>query len=103
MAKKKISRSDEPVTTPAPASPRLRTTKRPAATSPPAISAGLDASLPHEPLALADDLSRQADGAEPTYDQIAEAAYHRYLQRGGNHGQDFDDWVEAERSLRKRK
>jgi hypothetical protein len=38
----------------------------------------------------------------PTYEQIAEAAYHRYLQRGGQHGQDFDDWLHAERSLRSR-
>ena len=37
---------------------------------------------------------------EPSYDEIAEAAYRRYLDRGGHHGQDFDDWVEAERSLR---
>lgn len=40
--------------------------------------------------------------SEPTYEQIAEAAYHRYLQRGGQDGQDFDDWVEAERSLKLR-
>jgi hypothetical protein len=36
----------------------------------------------------------------PTYDEIAEAAYHRYLRRGGIDGQDFDDWVEAERELK---
>ena len=39
----------------------------------------------------------------PTYDEIAEAAYHRYLSRGGGDGQDFDDWVEAERELRSRR
>jgi len=39
----------------------------------------------------------------PTFEQISEAAYHRYLQRGGQDGQDFDDWLEAERSLRSRK
>ncbi|HXD20720.1 MAG TPA: DUF2934 domain-containing protein [Vicinamibacterales bacterium] len=39
----------------------------------------------------------------PTYDEIAEAAYHRYLRRGGSDGQDFDDWVEAERELRSRR
>jgi hypothetical protein len=39
----------------------------------------------------------------PTYDQIAEEAYHRYLSRGASHGADFDDWVEAERRLRERK
>ena len=39
----------------------------------------------------------------PTHDQIAEAAYLRYLRRGARHGTDFDDWVEAERELRTRK
>jgi len=38
----------------------------------------------------------------PTFDQIAEAAYLRYLSRGGSDGQDFDDWIEAERALRTR-
>lgn len=38
----------------------------------------------------------------PTYEQIAEAAYQRYLRRGGEHGRDFDDWLEAERELRSR-
>ena len=38
----------------------------------------------------------------PSYDQIAEAAYHRFLQRGAQHGQDFSDWIEAERELRER-
>lgn len=36
----------------------------------------------------------------PSYEQVAEAAYLRYLQRGGGDGQDFDDWIEAERTLR---
>ena len=39
----------------------------------------------------------------PSYEEIAEAAYHRYLSRGGNHGQDFEDWLEAERELRSRR
>ena len=39
----------------------------------------------------------------PTFDEIAEAAYQRYLRRGGGDGQDFDDWVEAERELRERR
>ncbi len=34
--------------------------------------------------------------------EIAEAAYHRYLNRGGHDGGDFDDWLEAERELRSR-
>ena len=35
----------------------------------------------------------------PTHNEIAEAAYHRYLNRGGGHGRDADDWYEAEREL----
>ena len=38
----------------------------------------------------------------PTYEEIAEAAYLRYLDRGGQHGYDLDDWIDAERSLKMR-
>jgi len=37
---------------------------------------------------------------EPTEDDIRNRAYHRYLERGGSHGGDFDDWVEAEKDLK---
>jgi hypothetical protein len=48
--------------------------------------------------------SSNANGSDdPTYDQIAEAAYQRYLQRGGADGRDFDDWLEAERELKARR
>ena len=40
---------------------------------------------------------------KPTYDEIAKAAYQRYLQRGGADGWDFDDWLEAERELKARR
>jgi hypothetical protein len=40
---------------------------------------------------------------DPTYDEIAAAAYQRYLQRGGTDGRDFDDWLEAERELKARR
>jgi hypothetical protein len=36
---------------------------------------------------------------QPTYDDIAQKAYERYLKRGGGDGRDFDDWIEAEREL----
>ncbi len=51
------------------------------------------------------DMSRAAntEQGDPGYDEIAEAAYHRYLGRGGQDGGDFDDWVEAERELRSRR
>ncbi|HZR23182.1 MAG TPA: DUF2934 domain-containing protein [Vicinamibacterales bacterium] len=38
-----------------------------------------------------------------TEEDIRERAYHRYLQRGGGHGMDFEDWLEAERELRLKK
>jgi hypothetical protein len=40
--------------------------------------------------------------AQPTYEQIAEAAYQRYLSRGATDGRDFDDWIEAEQQLKTR-
>lgn len=48
-----------------------------------------------------------ADAAEstilssaPTEEQIRVRAYERYLERGGGHGMDFEDWMEAQRELR---
>ena len=37
--------------------------------------------------------------SRPTYEEIAEAAYLRYLSRGASDGQDFDDWIAAEKEL----
>jgi hypothetical protein len=31
--------------------------------------------------------------------KIAERAYFKYLERGGSHGQDMKDWLEAEKEL----
>lgn len=39
---------------------------------------------------------------EPTDEDIRARAYEMYLERGGQHGLDFDDWVRAERELRRR-
>ena len=47
-----------------------------------------------------DTSSDESASYGPTYDEIAEAAYLRYLRRGGGDGQDFDDWLEAERELK---
>jgi hypothetical protein len=109
MAKKKTVGPDTPAEPPAayrrrtPATPRKRATGRP--------ESGVvepDATPIAEPIDRAADMSVGAGSSdsaaarEPTFDEIAEAAYRRYLERGGQHGQDFDDWVEAERSLRSR-
>jgi hypothetical protein len=38
--------------------------------------------------------------SEPTDEDIRMRAYQRYLERGGDHGQDFEDWLVAERELK---
>lgn len=35
----------------------------------------------------------------PTYDDVARRAYELFIERGGAHGQDWDDWLSAERQL----
>ena len=40
--------------------------------------------------------------SEPSEDDIRIRAYHRYLERGGGHGMDFEDWLEAKRDLLKK-
>ena len=37
---------------------------------------------------------------EPSGDEVARLAYELYLQRGGEHGKDVEDWVKAEKELR---
>jgi hypothetical protein len=57
-----------------------------------------------QPRARAANTARGNTGnLEPDHNEIAEAAYQRYLSRGGAHGQDVDDWMEAERELRARR
>jgi DUF2934 family protein len=40
---------------------------------------------------------------EPSDNEIRARAYEMYLERGGDHGLDLDDWVRAERELRQRR
>jgi hypothetical protein len=42
-------------------------------------------------------------GSEPSDEDIRTRAYHRYLERGGGDGQHFDDWLAAERELKRNK
>jgi hypothetical protein len=117
MAKKKTAGTNPtaapaaaPATPPKAAAARRAPAKRSTADErvAPVHAAANDAS------ASSDSASRDAQqsGSAPTvspnggsdaalsYQRIAEAAYHRYLSRGGADGGDFDDWIEAERSLR---
>jgi hypothetical protein len=108
MAKKKSERSNTP-SGEATAQPRRRTTRRTTSNDTPAASADLAGAPAH--LVVAPDMRTPATAAAPelgvpstpTHEEIAEAAYSRYLQRGGSHGYDFDDWLHAERELRLRK
>jgi hypothetical protein len=36
---------------------------------------------------------------EPPGEEIARRAHELYLQRGGEHGKDVEDWVRAEKEL----
>src|SRR2546425_7640765 len=56
----------------------------------------------NEPAEIANDsaIESPSQAAGPSEDDIRQRAYHRYLQRGGADGMDFDDWLEAERELR---
>jgi hypothetical protein len=47
--------------------------------------------------------SSSSMASEPNDDDIRMRAYQRYIQRGGGHGMDFEDWLEAERELKSTK
>lgn len=38
--------------------------------------------------------------SEPSEEEIRIRAYRLYLERGASDGQDFDDWLEAEKELK---
>ena len=40
------------------------------------------------------------DRREPSRKEIARQAHKLYVERGGEHGKDVEDWVKAEKELR---
>jgi hypothetical protein len=66
----------------------------------------LDASseAPSEPSSETQSGSDSTDSismsSSPSDEDIRMRAYHRYLERGGGHGLDFEDWLAAERDLK---
>ena len=51
--------------------------------------------------AIADDRApKLAPTPAVTPDDVARRAHELYLSRGGRHGQDVDDWLQAEQELR---
>jgi len=92
--KRRTEQRDESVTTPAATADEV--TSSAALETPPeradaVVSAGDEAVT---------SPSQQLEGAAPNDEDIRLRAYHRYLERGGGDGQDFDDWLEAERELK---
>jgi hypothetical protein len=45
-------------------------------------------------------MTSESMGSEPSEHDIRMRAYHRYLERGGGHGMEFQDWLDAERDLK---
>jgi hypothetical protein len=85
----------------APAPRRASTTRRTTKKDPAAAPIDIAIVTPVEPINSAADIGGVSAEStyQPTYDDIARAAYQRYLSRGGSDGRDFDDWIEAEREL----
>jgi hypothetical protein len=114
MAKKNADKADKKVPSVVP--DRRRVPRRAAASDAPTASAPADLStgmtggderaeasdLGMPRASVTSDTPAEAAVEEPSYDDIARAAYDRYLSRGADHGRDFDDWVEAERALKQR-
>ena len=52
----------------------------------------------HEATASAESQLQPAES--PSREEIRQRAYEIHIERGGGHGQDTDDWLQAERELR---
>ena len=55
-----------------------------------------------EPTAVPTETAPVTFDLPPSHDEIAREAYAIFLERGGGHGRDTDDWLEAERRLHER-
>lgn len=47
-------------------------------------------------------VSVRAQAPEPTAEAVAQRAYEKFQARGGVHGNDLQDWLEAEQELKTR-
>lgn len=104
MAKKNTSSGKN---TTAPATPAAAPARQRTARAKRQAAAPLDIStiIGTEPLESAADMGAGNSAGrsyQPSHQEVAEAAYMRYLRRGGQSGDEFNDWVEAEQELRGR-
>ena len=93
---KKTTRSTPKPDTPAPAKPRTRAKSSTAKPRKATASDETVVSVAVQATEMSVLLQR-----EPTDEQVRERAYHRYLERRGAHGSEYDDWLEARRDLLK--
>jgi hypothetical protein len=118
MAKRTSNRSESPNDGAGPAAQpkarRSRATARPADTitaapdlertdnDDEALNAASGDEQPASAMSMdSDERTSSSMVSEPSAEDIRMRAYHRYLERGGGHGMDFEDWLEAERELKK--
>jgi hypothetical protein len=101
MPKKPTSEFNPSQTNPAQGN-RRRTSKMASEASDRSPATQTTSTTSEEVLARASANAGAVLASQPTYDEIAQAAYQRYLSRGGSDGYDLDDWIEAERELRER-
>jgi hypothetical protein len=47
-------------------------------------------------------MSKLRERSHPIREEIELRAHRIYVERGGSHGQDVEDWLQAERELEKR-
>ncbi len=58
---------------------------------------------PEDTIAADPRVTEASHFGQPTQEEIRRRAYELYVQRGGKHGMDEDDWYRAERELRSRR
>jgi len=57
---------------------------------------------PKKKTAATNGASPKPKVAQPPHEEIELVAYQVFLERGGAHGHDLEDWLEAERELQKK-
>jgi hypothetical protein len=108
MAKKTVSGSKTEPKTAAPADaataakPRARAKKIASDIATPDTAVAHDA-VEATSVSPATSQASVSMASEPSEDDIRLRAYHRYLERGGGHGMDFEDWVQARQDLIEKK
>jgi len=108
MAKRKSTRSQANDSSAAtPAQPKARRSPAAAVPMPDTLTSSPDVERSENDdatlnaAASGDDVNMSSSmGSEPSAEDIRMRAYHRFLERGGSRGTDFEDWLEAERDLK---